>query len=435
MNAHAAEQPKRSSGIMLKIILAVILLVVVVYFGFTCTVREGDCAVVLRFGAPRQEIAEPGLYFKLPWPFETVYTYDSRLQYFESGDVERLTNDSRNLTFNFYALWSVEDPLLFHNRFGNHEKGAMSGAELSISTQISDAAEKIIGNYDLAQVVSLDTEQIKTAEIQEKIFEEVKKTCKEDYGIEISDVSILRIFFPNTNLESIFEQMRTERQKDIDGILANARKEADILTAQTDEKYSEIIAAAQKEAAEINKKTAADVAAIYAQAQQANTELYTFLKELDSIIASVSSDTVLVVTAETYPFNVLLDYGEKMANEETVITDLQYILTKIKQEDPQVYDDFVDKIYELLKYSGEVKSEETVKNQISYVLRDLEGDTAAKQAFVNEVLSALDFTYTQSEDTVINDLVKLLERLKKNDTAESDKYESFVGEVKTLVGA
>jgi hypothetical protein len=132
---------------------------------------------------------------------------------------------------------------------------------------------------------------------------------------------------------------------------------------------------------------------------------------------------------------VLLDYGEKMANEETVITDLQYILTKIKQEDPQVYDDFVDKIYELLKYSGEVKSEETVKNQISYVLKDLEGDAAAKQEFVDEVISALDFTYTQSEDTVIKDLVKLLERLKKNDTAESDKYESFVSQVKTLVGA
>lgn len=94
---------------MLKIVLAVILLVVVVYFGFTCTVREGDCSIILRFGAPRGDaITEPGLYFKLPWPFETVYTYDSRLQYFESGDVERLTNDSRNLTFNFFAFWSVE---------------------------------------------------------------------------------------------------------------------------------------------------------------------------------------------------------------------------------------------------------------------------------------------------------------------------------------
>ena len=79
----ASAAPKKHSGMWLKILLALLLVVIVVYFGFTCEVREGNSAVILRFGAPRATITDAGLYFKRPWPFETVVTYDSRLQYLE----------------------------------------------------------------------------------------------------------------------------------------------------------------------------------------------------------------------------------------------------------------------------------------------------------------------------------------------------------------
>ena len=37
----------------MKIVIAVVLVAVLGYFGFTCEVREGDCAVILRLGAVR----------------------------------------------------------------------------------------------------------------------------------------------------------------------------------------------------------------------------------------------------------------------------------------------------------------------------------------------------------------------------------------------
>ena len=64
-----------------KLLVAVVLVAALFYFGFTCEVREGQCAVILRFGAVREEITDAGLYLKLPWPFETVVSYDNRLQY------------------------------------------------------------------------------------------------------------------------------------------------------------------------------------------------------------------------------------------------------------------------------------------------------------------------------------------------------------------
>lgn len=346
VDSTAAEQTKKSSGIVLKLILAVILIVVVVYFGFTCVVREGNCAVILRFGAPRAEITEPGLYFKLPWPFESSYTYDSRMQYLESNSLETTTKDNRNIILQSYALWSVDDPLQFHNKIGSKEK-----VEAYIKDQIFSATNSVMGSYELTGLVSLEKEQIKIEEIQQKIFDMVRSTCEANYGVKISEVSILRISFPDTNLNSVFEQMRAERQKDIDTIIAEAQRDADIIISDADKEYNEIVADAQIEAADIYAKTESEVAKIYAEAQAANMELYQFLKELDSIIASVSSDTVLVVTADTYPFNVLLDYSNSLTDEgnNVVIEDLEYILNKLPAEDREA---LIEAVHTLIKESA-----------------------------------------------------------------------------------
>lgn len=104
--ANGGRRATKSSGGFraVKIILAVALVVVLGYFGFTCEVREGNCAVILRLGAVRREVTEAGLYLKLPWPFETVVKYDSRLQYLESDHLETTTEDKRNVIIQSYAV-------------------------------------------------------------------------------------------------------------------------------------------------------------------------------------------------------------------------------------------------------------------------------------------------------------------------------------------
>ena len=65
-NTAVAPAPKKESRVplrVLKIFLATVVVVLIGYFGFTCKVQEGNCAVILRFGAPRQVVTDAGLYF------------------------------------------------------------------------------------------------------------------------------------------------------------------------------------------------------------------------------------------------------------------------------------------------------------------------------------------------------------------------------------
>lgn len=315
----------------LKIVVALVVVIVIGVFAFTTEVREGNGAIILRFGAPRKVITEAGLYAKLPWPFESVVSFDGRQQYLESDFLETTTKDNRNIILQSYAVWTVSDPLLYHNSLGTTER-----AESYIKDQIFSATNGVMGAYELSALVSLEEKQIDIDGIQEKIFKQVSKNCKENYGIDVTDVSILRISLPDMNLESVFNQMKADRQKEIDTIIANAQKEANKIKTDADAESAQIVANGEIEAAQIKAKTEKEVAEIYASAQAANVELYKFLLELDTIVASVGEDSVLVVTADSYPFNLLLDYSNMdnlSSSDEVIIDDLNYIMNQLDEKD------------------------------------------------------------------------------------------------------
>lgn len=337
--------PRRASSLPMRIMkytVAVVLLVVLVYFGFTTEVREGNCAVILRFGAVREEITEAGLYFRLPWPFESVVTYDDRLQYLESDFLETTTKDKRNIILQSYVIWEVGDPVLYHNSVGSQGK-----ADAYIKDQVFSATNSVLGAYDLTSLVSLEKETLRIGEIQEQIFGRLKENCAKNYGIDVTDVSILRLSLPDTNLQAVFEQMKADRQKAIDTILANAGTQANKITTDAEIEAARIVADGQTAAAEIKAQTETEVARIYAEAQAANLELFRFLKNLDTTVASVGESTVLVVKADEYPFNVLTQYGDMLTDEsnETVVKDLNYILEKLPAADREA---LIDAVYALI---------------------------------------------------------------------------------------
>jgi len=340
----------------LRILFALLVVLVVFWFGFTFRVKEGYSSIVLRFGAPRDTTSEAGLHFRLPWPFETVVTYDSRLQYFETNNLETITQDKRNIIIQPYIVWKISDPLKFHNSVGS--SGNINSC---IRDQVFSATNSVLGTYSLKNLVSLEKEAVKTDEIQNSITETVAEKCLANYGIEVISVRILRLSLPDTNLSSVFDQMTAERQKDIDTILAEAERDANKIMTDADAEAAQIIASGTTEAAKIRAEAEAAVASIYASAEAANLELYTFLRQLDTLVSSVGSSTVLIVDTESYPFNILKGYsgmlnngttdsiGEDDTGNNTVVEDLTYILTQLPADDAKALTDAIAKLIEEAK--------------------------------------------------------------------------------------
>ncbi len=323
------EKKERSSlGVRIaKYATAVVVVLVLFWFGCTTVVKEGNCAVILRFGAVREEITEAGLYLKLPWPFENAVSYDSRLQTMEAKRLETITKDKRNIVIQSYVVWEIDDPVLYHNSVG-----ARGSATSYINDQVFSATNSTMGAYNLSALVSLHENEIKIGTIEQEIFTRVHDNCLANYGINVVDVSIERLSLPDANLESVFTQMRTDRENEIEKILKTAEAEADRIQTDAEAGATEIENEGKTEAAKLKAEMVEEVTRIHNEAQSKNVDLYQFLMELDATVTSINDKTMLIVNADQYPFNILFKYPE-IANPDTMIYDLSYILTQLSEED------------------------------------------------------------------------------------------------------
>ena len=317
----------KKNGII-KWLVGLILVIVLVFFGFTVEVKEGECAVITRFGAPRAEVTKVGLYLRLPWPFEDVTKYDGRQQYLESSFLETLTQDKRNIIMRSYVVWEIDNPLTYYNSVRTGEV-----AQQYIRDLVTDATNGVLGNYALTELVSLDEKKIKLDEIQEKIYEQVSVKCEKTYGIKVDEVSIIQLSLPDINLQSVFAQMEADRQKDIETILAEAKRDSEKIMAEADAESAKIIAQGVTDAAAIKAKTETEVAKIYAEAQAANLELYQFLRQLDTLIGSVNENTTLIIRLDEYPFNILTKYDELLGKADAAGTDLAAAISELPAEE------------------------------------------------------------------------------------------------------
>lgn len=274
--------------------------VIIVFVGFTHTVKEGYCTVISRFGEIIEVRGESGLYLKLPWPIDKEIVYDTRSQYLDSGYTETLTNDKINVILQNYAVWHISDVELFYKSVGD-----ITTANHYMNDLIANVKNGVMGNYALSALVSTDLDSIRIDEISQAIKEGVASAAMKDYGIEVTTLKIKRLAFPTANMSSIFEQMIADRQKYITQYISEGERDSSIIISEANAQAAEILASGQLEASQIDAETEKLIAEIYGDAYDENSELFIFLKKLIALENSVNPDTVIIVKAENSPFDIL----------------------------------------------------------------------------------------------------------------------------------
>ena len=285
---------------IVKWLFALIVAAIIGFFGFVFKVNEGECAVVTRFGAVRAELTQAGMYLRLPWPFEDVRIQDARKRYLDSGYLETLTHDKKNVIMQTYAIWSIQDPLKYYTSVGDSAL-----AETYLSDLITNAKNGIMGSYDLSTLVSMEEDNIKIGEIEETMLAEIQPHAAQQYGIQIHELRIKRVGLPATNVQSVFGQMQADRQKYIDQLLAEGERDAQIIRSESVAEAAAIVAQGRESAAAINAETEREVASIYAGAHSQDPQLYELLRMLAALENSVDENTVMIITTDTPPFDVL----------------------------------------------------------------------------------------------------------------------------------
>lgn len=254
-------------------------------------VRERDLALVFALGEVKESIAKPGLYFKLPPPFQNVVLLDKRLQTIEAKDPERIqTAEKKNLLIDSYVKWRIDDPRLFYVTFGASDRGAIE----RLQAQIRDALNASVNVRTVKEVVSDQRDSI-----MREVLEAVQKRAK-PLGVEVVDVRLRRIDFAPEISESVYRRMEAERKQEANRLRATGAAESERIRAEADRQREELIATAYAEAETIRGQGEAEAANIYASAYSKNPEFYRFYRSLEAYRNAFNSENdTLVLSPES----------------------------------------------------------------------------------------------------------------------------------------
>src|SRR3989344_1791381 len=168
-NVATLRQPKFMVGIGVVVLLSLSPLV-------AFQVDSTQYAIVSQFGSPVRAIKEPGLYAKLPDPFQNLIRLDKRVQVHNITQTEFLTKDKKNILVEAYATWRVDDPVQFFKSVRDAQ-----GASARLSDILTSELGVALSQYELANLVSTNPEQIQLPQMLEHLSKQTDEKTR-PYG-------------------------------------------------------------------------------------------------------------------------------------------------------------------------------------------------------------------------------------------------------------
>jgi membrane protease subunit HflC len=287
---------------ILRYVVAGVILLAIVAFMTTFTVRFTETAVVTTFGRADEQsvIKEPGLRFRLPYPIQSVTKYDSRVRYLESRPETRQTADDRQVILTAFLTYRVADPLKFYQLFsdaGARAETHYRRAEEILGGKLRGAMGRV-SNFKLRDLFSAEGES-RLPELERQILSQL--AAKEDgspslaeYGIEAVAVGVSSVKLPQETSKAVFERMQQTRERIAQEAFSRGTAEASRIRSEAESDAQKILAFAERRAKAIRGQGDKE-AAEYIAKQSANPELAVFLKNLEFMREALSKRTTLVL--------------------------------------------------------------------------------------------------------------------------------------------
>lgn len=281
-------------------IIIILALVLAALSQTAFVVPEWEQGIILQFGKPVRTIAEPGLYFKVPFVQDFV-AFDKRILESDARPEEYITLDKKRLIVDAVSRWKVADPLKFYRTVQTY-----TSAVARLNETILGRLRQEVASHDFKSFIREERENI-MATVTHETAESAKR-----YGIDVVDVRIKRVDLPSEVQDSVFKRMQAERQRIANRYRAEGKGKATAIKAKADSEKKVIMANAYSESETLRGEGDAEASAIYAEAFGKDEEFYSFLRHLQLYENVLGKDSTVLLR----PDSNLLKYLETAGVDE-----------------------------------------------------------------------------------------------------------------------
>ena len=260
-------------------ISALSLIAVIIISQSIFVVSEIERAVKLRFGEIVQFDLEPGLHFK--WPIvNSVRYFDSRILTLDAQPQRYLTSEKKALMVDSFIKWRIKDVAKYFTTTGGDEERA----KRLLSQRVDTGLRNEFGTRTVKEVVSGERDQLMNS-----LTSMLDGIAQEELGVQVIDLRVKRIDLPLEVSESVYNRMRTERERLARELRAQGNEVAEKIRATADKDKTIILADAYREAEETRGNGDAKATATYAEAYSKDPEFYDFTRSLKAYQATFQS--------------------------------------------------------------------------------------------------------------------------------------------------
>lgn len=287
-------------------VLAVIAVVAIVFYAATFVVHQTQSAIVLRFGAVRSVVTQPGLYFKLPAPFEQVTYLDNRILDLDLPAQEIIASDQKRLVVDAFTRYRISDPLRFYQAVNNIPR-----ANSQLASIVNGNVRSVLAEASFTAMVRTDRSRL-----MNRIRDDVNREAAR-FGMTVVDVRLRRVDLPAANSQAVFQRMQTERQREAAEARALGSQQSQEIRAKADRDSTIIVAEAQRQSDEIRGQGEGERNRIFAEGFGKDPEFFAFYRSMQAYEASLKpGDTRMLLTPDSPFFRFFNDPAGRRSGAE-----------------------------------------------------------------------------------------------------------------------
>ncbi len=269
-------------------------------------VDERQKALVLRFGEINRMVADPGIYFKVPFA-DTVTNVEDRIFIWENNDRPVQDIASQVYIVDAITLARIVDTRKFRETLG----ADLGQAETRVAARLDAALRQTYGRRSFDAALSSDR-----AVMMREIRDEVRKEAV-SFGIEIVDVRVRRTDLNENVLEQTYKRMESERN----ALAADIRSEGEAtktrMNAETDRTYTTKLADARRQSEIVRGEGDGERNKVFAQAFQQDPEFFSFYRSMQAYAKSLGTEgTTFVLDPKSAFFKY---FGTAQTGETTAV--------------------------------------------------------------------------------------------------------------------
>jgi modulator of FtsH protease HflC len=279
----------------LPFIAIVLAAIVFLVFSSIFVVNERQQAIVLRFGEIVDVKKDPGLYFKLPFGFfeaDNVQIIDDRILRFDLDDIRVQVSGGKFYEVDAFVAYRISDARTFRQAVS----GSVQLAEQRLRTRLDAALRRVYGVRGFESALSEER-----AAMMREVADQLRPDAT-SLGLQVEDVRIRRTDLTQEVSQQTFDRMKAERLAEAERLRARGREAAQRIRARADREVVEIIAEARKESEILRGEGEAQRNAVFADAFQRDPGFFEFYRSMNAYGAALQGTGTTMVLSPSSEF-------------------------------------------------------------------------------------------------------------------------------------